>query len=232
MEPQQAEFSFDEPPRSPDEVLGYLSSGMCQGVRLAITRNRVRMASVVFDGSGPVRVRLHSAFLRAPGDVLKALRTYLKTRRTRAWDVVAGFAQTIGPDRAPPAPRLDARGDVFDLAAIARSVNADFFDGRIRYRIGWARRARRRSKRSRSIRYGSWNPETRTIRINRLLDDSRVPEGFVRYIVYHEMLHALVPTVRHGGGSRHHPAEFQVLERRFPDVAGMRKLARRLLNVL
>jgi hypothetical protein len=44
-----------------------------------------------------------------------------------------------------------------------------------------------------------------------------VPEFFVEYIVYHELLHALFPPVAAQGGRRDvHTAEFKRFEKKFP----------------
>jgi hypothetical protein len=59
-----------------------------------------------------------------------------------------------------------------------------------------------------------------------------VPEEFVRYIIFHEMLHAVVPSVRRNGQRRDHHATFRVLERRFPGLARMKKLSAELLDML
>ncbi len=223
--------------RSLAELAHAIGDHRTGGVLLTVTRNRISMASVRFPRSGAV-VRLHEAFLSAPDEVLTALRAYLRTRRRADWTVVAAFARTIRADKHHPvrAPRLSAQGRVFDLAAIAEEVNGTFFAGSVRCKVGWGRdRPRRRSRRwwrGRSIRYGSWDVATRTVRVHPLLDDPRVPREFVRYIVFHEMLHAVVPGQRRGGRLMHHPREFRILERQFPDLNEMNRLAKRLLDLL
>ena len=89
-----------------------------------------------------------------------------------------------------PARPLKTRGEVYDLKVLFDAVNTEFFSGQVRCRIGWGRDRTpgRRSRRSKSIRYGSWSPSTQTIRIHPRLDDARVPAEFMRYIVFHEMM--------------------------------------------
>ncbi len=74
--------------------------------------------------------------------------------------------------------------------------------------------------------------DCRTIRIHPLLDDSRVPRTFVEYIVFHEMLHAVVPSDRSSGRRYDHPEAFRVLERSFPNLPEMKVLASELLRML
>ena len=59
-----------------------------------------------------------------------------------------------------------------------------------------------------------------------------VPAEFVRYIVFHEMLHTVVPTDVHKGRRRDHPPAFNALERQFPEIDRLHTLARELLDVL
>lgn len=209
-------------------------------VSLKLTRNRVSMVSIDFSAGGPVRVRLHEAFLRAPHEVLDALRRTIRgqgvlgAREARQlWRTVTRYAQGIevggGPRRRT---RLVARGRVYNLKAIMTEVNATHFSGSLDCGIGWGRRSRARGRKVRSIRYGSWTPSSRTIRIHPLLDDARVPAEFVRYIIFHEMLHAVVPHERKQHRQYDHPAAFRRLEENYPRYREMRKLAKELVNVL
>jgi hypothetical protein len=52
--------------------------------------------------------------------------------------------------------------------------------------------------------------------INRLLDSRRVPAYYLQYIVFHELLHEMIPIRRRGGRWVHHPVEFRRRERQFP----------------
>ncbi len=236
--PVQGDLFASSAGASAEALRRYLSeNGNCR-VDLKLTRNRVSMASLEFVREGHARVRLHEQFLRAPEEVWDALGRYLRTRRRSAWQVVATHAQTIdtsSESRPIRRRQLRQKGDVHDLREIARSVNGQFFNGCIKYKIGWGqdrRRADRKGRRGRSIRYGSWSRATRTISIHPRLDDERVPRCFVEYIVFHEMLHAVVPSDRANGKRYDHPEAFRVLERTFPDLPAMKRMAGELLRVL
>jgi hypothetical protein len=54
------------------------------------------------------------------------------------------------------------------------------------------------------------------IRIHPLLDQPFVPRYVVETIVFHEMLHQLIPRQRVNGRWRVHPPAFRLQERRFP----------------
>jgi hypothetical protein len=108
-----------------------------------------------------------------------------------------------------------AEGRFFDLRAVFDKINARYFRNRLHgYTIVWGRR---RSERPKSyIVFGSIQEEDRIIRIHPLLDRQFVPQWYVEYVVYHEMLHAFVPDKYDSAGRRivHHDA-FLERERRF-----------------
>ena len=233
---QQFELFAPPPQRTPEAFWQHLNAEVGHPVSVTLTRNRVTMLSVSFVRDGYIRLRLHEAFLQAPDSIVADLVKYLRTRRRAYWDRVATFARDIattnGAAHATRAARRKSR--VHDLRRIAREVNRRFFSNRVRCRVEWGReRARRqRRTRSRSIRFGSWVATTRTIRVHPLLDDERVPREFVEYIVFHEMLHAVVPSRTESGRRCDHPPEFKKLEEAFPDQARMKRLSRELLDEL
>ncbi|MCE9615308.1 MAG: hypothetical protein K8T26_13640 [Lentisphaerae bacterium] len=227
---------FQATARTADSLLDAITAGVRIPVHLTVTQNRVSLASVRFLG-GRIRLRLHAAFLQAPDAVLQSLASYLRDHRREHWRTVAEFARSIhltDPAAHPRRPRLEGQGRVWNLAAMAEDVNRTFFGGRVECQVGWGRGrpVRRRGRRSRSIRYGSWDAITRSVRMHPLLDDPRVPSEFVRYILFHEMLHAVVPAERKHGRQYVHSAQFRTLERQFPDLARMRVLSKTLLDVL
>lgn len=228
---------FDPVP-APDAVehlRRYLAETARCRVELIATRNRVSMISVVFRREGHARIRMHEQFLAAPAPVLEALALYLRTRHRRDWTVVASYARRIrvtADESGGVARRLQTRGQVHDLREMADEVNSRYFNGSVKCQIGWGARRPRTRRRSRSIRYGSWSPSTRTVRIHPLLDDPRVPQAFVAYILFHEMLHAVVPVEERPGRRLHHGVLFRQQESQYPDIEGMRRLSRSLLHVL
>ena len=230
---EQLELFSASAERSVEATRLLIAARTRQRVHLTITRNRVMLASVRYAG-GTAWVRLHEAFLSAPDAVVRAVGDYVGTRSASAWRAVGDFVRTISP--APgraPARRLRTRGVVYDLETIRDQVNARFFGGKLNCRIGWGQAVRRRRRaRSRSIRFGCYGKAQNLVRINPLLDDSRVPREFVEYIVFHEMLHAAVPSETGSGRWNHHHAAYRALERRFPDLPRLRKLSADLVRLL
>lgn len=140
-----------------------------------------------------------------------------KTRKPPAAARKASRKRHLAALRAPVQRQFEfgAEGRYFDLREIFDKLNARYFRNRLRgYRIMWSRRRRERPKAY--IVFGSIQEEDRLIRIHPLLDRQFVPRWYVEYVVFHEMLHAVVPDRYDSAGRRivHHEG-FLRRERRF-----------------
>jgi len=111
---------------------------------------------------------------------------------------------------------LQHEGRHFDLRENFDRLNRRFFGGRLRgYKVVWGRKRKRRPKEY--FIFGTIQEDDRVIRINPLLDQAFVPPWFLRYILYHEMLHAVVPDEANPNGRRRvHTEKFYERERKFP----------------
>ena len=96
---------------------------------------------------------------------------------------------------------LQHEGKYFDLRENFDRLNDRFFRGRLRgYKVMWGRRRKRRPKEY--FIFGTIQEEERVIRINPLLDQPFVPRWFLQYVLYHEMLHSVVPDEETSAGRR------------------------------
>ncbi len=111
---------------------------------------------------------------------------------------------------------LQDEGRYFDLREIFDRLNRRYFRGKLRgYKVVWGRRRKQRPKEY--FVFGTIQEEDRIIRINPALDQPWVPLSFIEYILYHEMLHSVVPDEPLAGGRRRvHTEEFNRREQRFP----------------
>jgi hypothetical protein len=110
---------------------------------------------------------------------------------------------------------LENDGRYFDLRSVFDKINARHFSNRLRgYKVVWGRKRRERPKEY--FIFGTIQEEDRVIRINPWLDQKFVPLWFLEYILYHEMLHAVVPDKPQRNGRRCvHTDEFNRRERQF-----------------
>jgi hypothetical protein len=122
-------------------------------------------------------------------------------------------------------------GRYHDLDMILADMRVRYFPACAGVSIRWGRWSGRR--RTRSIRFGAYLPAEQLIRIHPALDQAFVPRSFVEFIVYHELLHHVIPPVRVNGRYQIHSAAFRQREREFPAyaeaIAWRRQWLRRLL---
>ena len=184
-------------------------------VQLAVTDNLRRMMSHT-RVRGTRRVRVHMMFLGAPERVLQALVEYIVRGDRRASGVLGDFIATnshrIRASRPVTGP-LRTRGACHDLAEVFASVNAQYFGGAVGdVLVTWGRHTRPLSAKPRqSIKLGSYSATERLIRVHPALDRDWVPRYFLSYILFHELLHHVIPAVP---GSLH-PPELLQREREF-----------------
>lgn len=189
-------------------------------VELTLTDNTSTMVS--FRRSrGLVVFRVHHMFSRAPAPVVRALAEYASgARSSGAGRLIDAFVRSneerVRQTRAErQVSALEPIGRTFDLQAIFDRLNHAFFGGGVDAAIGWGREAPRR--RRRSIKMGTYFHDARVIRIHPALDRPEVPEFFVAFVVFHEMLHHVIPPVAAGGRRVCHTPEFRLRERAYPD---------------
>jgi len=114
-------------------------------------------------------------------------------------------------------PLRPNRGRYHDLDAILADLRRRYFPTCAEVRIGWGRWSGR--TRPRSIRFGAYLPDSQSIRIHPALDQVFVPGYFVEFIVYHELLHHVMPPLRVNGRYLIHSRTFHQREREFPAYA-------------
>lgn len=211
--------------RSLQDLADGLREGLCEAtsldIRLRITNNSSTMMSLRYGSGGDVvNVGLHYMFLEAPKEIRKALAQWVLRpkgkvagRKLEAFIADRQHLIVARPSR-PAAVRTSGR--YFDLRMLYDAVNAAEFEGAVKAPITWGKMPT--LKRRRSIRFGSYSPGEDLIRIHPLLDQEFVPHFFVRYIVFHEMLHAFMGIEEGDDGRRKiHPPAFRVREGAYPD---------------
>jgi hypothetical protein len=206
-------------PPQPDRQ-GWLGTQLAASVRLAWTDNRAVMVSVKGTPRRGYDVRLHRLFRQAPEAVWLALVAYIRGTDATAGTILrAHIRRHQHLIRQPASLRRRAhvihpQGHHFDLETIYHELNRTYFANRIQARITWSRRPPKRPRTS--IRFGSYDVRVRLIRIHPFLDQAFVPRYVVENVIFHEMLHQLIPGRRLNGRWSMHPPEFRQAEQYYP----------------
>ena len=214
----------------------WLASHLGGRISLIWTDNRTSMMSVTKRSPRGYQLRLHHMFQAAPESVWQAVVTYIQQKNRAARQILRSYIhQQQALIRQRPAsrrsvPRMIAQGEHVDLAAVYQHLNRQYFHDRVQADIMWMRMSLQRQRAS--IRFGVYDRQQKVIRIHRLLDQSFVPRYFVESIVYHEMLHELIPAIRIDGRWRNHPPAFQQAERNYSHYHQARKWERENLHRL
>ena len=174
--------------------------------------------------NGRVYVRVSDIFKNAPLNVHRALAFILvaKLLGKQTPDVhervYRDFAYTPQMLRASDIARRrrgrklisSSKGRVYDLDKLFARVNHRYFDDSIeKPTLTWSQRRTRRI-------LGHHDAVHDTIVISKTLDASDVPEWFVEYILYHEMLHIKHPARIINGRRYYHTNAFRADEQRYP----------------
>jgi len=229
-------------PRSEHDWSTYLAAELRVPVGVVYTRSRKTPVAVrtLREPRGALEVRLHKLFAEAPPEVHGAVASWVRSgrRAPRACAQLDAYIAEILRRHPPTAAKraLVPRGEHHDLDGLARELlahelAADFPSESDRPHIGWGRRSPSRTRRS--LRLGSYDGDGRIVRIHPVLDQPAVPDWFVRYVVFHELLHAVYPVER-GADDRwiHHGRAFRRRERAYPDHRRALAWERAHLNAL
>lgn len=174
--------------------------------------------------AGRVHVRLSDLFQTAPPEVIRALAFVLVARllsrkpprdqeriyRSYAFSPELLRASDLARRQRGRKVISSATGRVYDLERIFARLNRRYFDGEIeKPALTWSQRP------AKSI-LGHHDAAHDTITISKTLDAQEVPEWFVEYILFHEMLHIKHPARIKNGRRYYHTARFRAEEKTFP----------------
>ncbi len=198
-----------------------LATHLGKRLRLTFTNNRSTMLSSN-EVNGELRVRLHHIFDQAPDLVWRALASYLgeDSEAIDAGQVLDRFIQEASSTISRPPMRVQPVGRYHDLSALHCELNQEYFAGGSTTRITWAKNRGpvRQKKRRTTIQLGAYIGADNLIRIHPCLDQGFVPRFYIRWIVYHEMLHEAYGMDENiNGRSMVHPPAFRALESSYPD---------------
>lgn len=201
-------------------------------------------ASTVRERDGRLRFRLTDRLRGAPDEVLEGVVAILLCRffrlpesradptAVRAYRAYLDLDHALDEPGGPRRPRHRGRKHI-DPVGAHRSLLESYL--RVSLDMGltlprvptlsWSKTVSRH-------RFGHWDSDHNAVVVSQVLDDPKVPEFVLDYVLYHELLHILHPA-RMGSGTKRivHSAAFRRDERRFPrwkeGDEWIRRLARR-----
>jgi hypothetical protein len=210
-------------------IASFLAVRLECAVDVTLTDNVRSMVSWRPDREGEgVVVRLHHMFADASEEVLSAVAAYVRDPVDGKAEI-ASFVREQRDRIRPKQPRrktLQPKGEVHALDVMFARLNASYFGSRLEMAITWGRKSPK--QRPKTMRLGSYCHETGVITIHPRLDRAAVPAYFVEYVIFHEMLHAVLGVQEGPDGRRRvHTPEFRQLERQFHDYERAVRFERR-----
>jgi hypothetical protein len=212
-------------PLAPSDWERLLGLELGRRVRVRYGRARTSVVRSLPQRDGSLELRLNAMFADAPAGVQRALAIWLRSgaRAPKASLELDRWieARLVRLHREEPrAAPSSTRGRHHDLAALAAQLLQREFAGVFDARGGppcltWGRAGASRSRHS--LRLGSYDFAARVVRVHRVLDAHDVPEWFVRYVLFHELLHAAFEESDRRGRRLLHGPRFKEREARYPD---------------
>lgn len=180
-----------------------------------------------------IQISLHKLFLDAPLDVKEAVVVYCLKRDKIAHSILKNYANRyfISADYTHRINKknLKTKGEFFDLKHIMDNLNLIYFKGKLNLNITWFEKPVYRK--FRHITFGSFDKNSKLVRINKMLDSSEISFYFINYIVYHEMLHYVCKEIIDDTGKRKvHTKEFKKKEKEFAYYNEAKEFEKKILN--
>lgn len=212
-------------PKPARELEHWLGRVAGKAVHVTLTDNRQRMLSWR-ETARTIDLRMHHMFVNAPVEVIADLGLLVggkgqNRERIRAF-IRANDQQIRKPSPAERRVVLRPVGVAYDLRDILADLGERFFDPVPTVTITWGRAVSQKTVRA--PRFGTYDHQRALITVSRRLDRPDTPRYAVEFIVYHELLHAVLGWQKAPAGRRRmHTAEFRRLESTFPQVEQAKK---------
>ena len=195
-------------------LVSKLSSLVCMPFEIRFHKNRSSM--ICISRNRGLKVHLHEMFLEAPPSVIEALAAYIKGaphKRSMAKTIKLYIHDHL--DRYPSfvnPTSLVTQGKCCNLKTLFDELNARYFNPPLEVNLSWVPSKKGYSK----VTLGQYVRERHLIKMSDRLDSPKFPLFFVKFVLYHEMLHVLIkPHPTPGGRLSIHSPLFKSLEKKF-----------------
>ncbi|MEI7988876.1 MAG: hypothetical protein WCI88_07530 [Chloroflexota bacterium] len=177
-------------------------------------------------------VTFHEGFIHAPPEVIESLvlvvsgndtathkakfRTYALTKAFSENNQVLKFLDNHD--------NKTAMGRHYNLENIFDRVNHEYFDNMFTQpRLEWSRTHSKRN-------LGAYRPDSNSLIFSKILDNPKVPEFVLEFVMYHELLHKQMGIKIVNGRSYSHTKKFRSAERQFLRYDEVEKVLRSLVH--
>ena len=220
---QQLPLSFE---LNKDWLTDYLEKRSGRTVSLFITDNSYSILTMM-EEKASVKLRLHRMFLSATNDVLVEIANYIEDSRIKTPLIRSFINQNTHRIKRKTPHNISLRhlGRYHNLIDTYNTLNREYFNGNINASITWGPVRRKRGAKKSTL--GSYSYANKIIRINPMLDSKRVPGYYLKFIIYHEMLHADLGVDATNGRNFYHTREFRRREKLFKHHDRVFKLEKR-----
>jgi hypothetical protein len=117
-----------------------------------------------------------------------------------------------------------AIGKHHDLEKIFERVNHAYFDNMFNQpRLEWSRTSSKRN-------LGTYHPDSNSVVFSKMLDNPKVPELVLEFVMYHELLHKQMGLKIVNGRSYSHTEKFRSAERQFLHYDEVEKMLKTLVR--
>ncbi|MBN2479265.1 MAG: hypothetical protein JXA94_03470 [Parachlamydiales bacterium] len=203
-------------------------------VRLRVKEYKSTYISVA-KSKKEIKISLHSLFLNSPESIKKALFSFCLKRDKASFNIIKGYAnryfENLDYTHKLDKKKLFTKGKVYDLKNILDTMNLFYFKDKLNLlNITWFEVPN--YTKFRHFTFGSYDKNLKLIRINKLLDSDIIPFYFINYVVYHEILHYIIPE-KMGENLRRsvHSKEFKEKEKRFAYYKEARSFEKKFLKL-
>lgn len=195
------------------------------GLKISIefTDNRKHILKIKPDKTNSRIIEINSILTDVPDEIIEAITNFIRgNNKKSSRTIILRYVRKVLSEKVQTRKmNMSAVGSVYNLNDIFEKLNSKYFNGLISSRITFGKNYR--SIKKRSIVFGTYDPQKNIIRINRALDNAIIPEFFVEYIVFHEMLHACMYFSGISAVSMGHSRKFRSKEKIYPFLEKAKK---------
>lgn len=212
-----------------------LESRIGKKLVIKFNHNISTMLSVRWKPNDYAHVSLHHVFLEAPQHVMEDLACYLSRKDKQLAPAVKEFIEmrwnNLDYSNHTKKRNLIVQGNIFNLRKLYNDINDTYFDNQLNYSITWYGHPNKLNRST--VTFGLFQAPLKLIKINRILDQTHIPDEVVSFVIYHEMLHGVCPSYVDETGYHHiHSKEFKEKEEQFQYFDTVQRWIRRNKSML